>query len=94
MESRFPAMLVLWLGRELCKVKHEVMGSVHSWTPNLGEKSMIPENATLFSISLLGKEICLNIRENFMCRDGLSERIYKDCVCGSGRVVVDPLERL
>ncbi|GBL73086.1 hypothetical protein AVEN_128240-1 [Araneus ventricosus] len=61
------------------------MGSGHSRTPdlgdkfgNLGDKSMIPENATLFSISLLGKKIRSNVRENSMRRHGLSGRVYKD----------------
>ncbi|GBM22037.1 hypothetical protein AVEN_242705-1 [Araneus ventricosus] len=83
MESRFAAMLVLWLGREFYKVKYGVTGSGRSGTPDfgdLGDKSMIPENATLFSISLLGKEIRLNIRENSMCRHVLSGRVYKDRV--------------
>ncbi|GBN45787.1 hypothetical protein AVEN_220005-1, partial [Araneus ventricosus] len=36
MESRFPAMLVLWLGRELYKVKHGVTGSGCSGILDLG----------------------------------------------------------
>ncbi|GBO35731.1 hypothetical protein AVEN_148168-1 [Araneus ventricosus] len=35
MENRFPAMLVLWLGREFYKVKHEVTGNACSGIPDL-----------------------------------------------------------
>ncbi|GBN90574.1 hypothetical protein AVEN_149229-1 [Araneus ventricosus] len=45
----------------------------------LGDKSMIPENSTLFSISPLGKKIHLNIRENSMRPHGLSRRLHKEC---------------
>ncbi|GBM44322.1 hypothetical protein AVEN_232114-1 [Araneus ventricosus] len=64
MESRFPGMLVLWLGREFYRGKYGIIGSSQTCTPDFGDKSMIPENATLFSISLLGKKIRLNAREN------------------------------
>ncbi|GBN75869.1 hypothetical protein AVEN_77893-1 [Araneus ventricosus] len=71
MESRFPAMLVLWLGREFYRGKYGMTVSSQTWTPdlgdhfgNLGDKLMIPENATSFSISLLGKKIRLNVLEN------------------------------
>ncbi|GBM19774.1 hypothetical protein AVEN_120611-1, partial [Araneus ventricosus] len=72
MKSLFPAMLVLWLGREFYRGKYGMTGSTQAWTPDIGDKlvdhfgdlatnlvtkSMIPENATLFSIFLLGKEI-------------------------------------
>ncbi|GBM74911.1 hypothetical protein AVEN_67641-1 [Araneus ventricosus] len=69
MESCFPAMLFLWLEREFSRGNHGVTGSGHSGTldlGDLGDKSMIPENATLFSISLLGKKIRSNVRENSM----------------------------
>ncbi|GBM94138.1 hypothetical protein AVEN_149545-1 [Araneus ventricosus] len=84
MESRFSAMLVLWLGREFYRGKYGMTGSSQAWTPDLdnkfgdlGDKSMISENATLFSISLLGKKIRLNVRENSMSRHRLSGRVYK-----------------
>ncbi|GBN97897.1 hypothetical protein AVEN_171223-1 [Araneus ventricosus] len=38
MESRFPEMLVLWLGREFYKVKHGVTGSDCSWNPDPGDE--------------------------------------------------------
>ncbi|GBL97542.1 hypothetical protein AVEN_162993-1 [Araneus ventricosus] len=38
MESRFPAKLVLWLGREFYKVKHGVTGSCCSGIPDLGNE--------------------------------------------------------
>ncbi|GBN22222.1 hypothetical protein AVEN_258251-1 [Araneus ventricosus] len=44
MESRFPAMLVLWLGREFYRGKYGLLASAGC--------GPIPENATLFSISL------------------------------------------
>ncbi|GBN16203.1 hypothetical protein AVEN_260874-1 [Araneus ventricosus] len=73
MESRFPAMLALWLGREFDNVMHGVTGSGYSGIPDfgdklgdLGDKSMISENTTLFSISLLVKGIRLNLQENSM----------------------------
>ncbi|GBM27173.1 hypothetical protein AVEN_108497-1 [Araneus ventricosus] len=63
MESCFPAMLILWLGREFYRGKYGMTGSSQAWSldlgdksGDLGDKSMIPENATLFSISLLGKK--------------------------------------
>ncbi|GBO03703.1 hypothetical protein AVEN_39836-1 [Araneus ventricosus] len=37
MGSRFPATLVLWLGREFYKVKHGLTGSDCSWIPYLGD---------------------------------------------------------
>ncbi|GBL75814.1 hypothetical protein AVEN_155094-1 [Araneus ventricosus] len=37
MESRFPAMLALWLGRELHRGKYEITGSNQAWTPDLGD---------------------------------------------------------
>ncbi|GBN68805.1 hypothetical protein AVEN_247110-1 [Araneus ventricosus] len=85
MESRLPAMLVLWLGREFYRGKYRITDSSQVWTPDFGDKlgdhfgdkSMIPENATLFSISLLGKKIPLNVRENSMRRHGMSGRVYK-----------------
>ncbi|GBN95389.1 hypothetical protein AVEN_241687-1 [Araneus ventricosus] len=71
MESRFPAMFVLWLGREFYKVKHGVTYFGRPGIPdlgdhfgNIGDKETIPEIAILFSVSLLGKRLCLNIREN------------------------------
>ncbi|GBN64688.1 hypothetical protein AVEN_80079-1 [Araneus ventricosus] len=38
MESLFPAMRVLWLGREFYKGKYEMTDSSHVWTPDLGDK--------------------------------------------------------
>ncbi|GBN57209.1 hypothetical protein AVEN_222258-1 [Araneus ventricosus] len=72
-DSRFPAMLVLWLGRKFYWGKHGLTGSGHSGTPGLGDhfgdKSMIPENATLFSISLKSK-ICKMEKFFKILRDG------------------------
>ncbi|GBN03987.1 hypothetical protein AVEN_137143-1 [Araneus ventricosus] len=36
MESRFPAMLVLWLGREFYRGKYGMTGNSQAWTPDLG----------------------------------------------------------
>ncbi|GBN14593.1 hypothetical protein AVEN_213789-1, partial [Araneus ventricosus] len=38
MENRFPAMRVLWLGREFCRDKYGIAGSSHVWFPDLGDK--------------------------------------------------------
>ncbi|GBO33513.1 hypothetical protein AVEN_31712-1 [Araneus ventricosus] len=35
MESRFPAMLVLWLGRKFYRGKNGMTGSSQAWTPDL-----------------------------------------------------------
>ncbi|GBN23434.1 hypothetical protein AVEN_46623-1, partial [Araneus ventricosus] len=69
----------LIVGREFYRGKHGVTGSSRSGTPDLVEKSVIPENATLFSIFLLGKEILLNIREN-PCDVTACQTVYKDRV--------------
>ncbi|GBM01922.1 hypothetical protein AVEN_269535-1 [Araneus ventricosus] len=37
MESRFPAMLVLWLGREFYRGKYGMTGSIQARTPDLGD---------------------------------------------------------
>ncbi|GBM94108.1 hypothetical protein AVEN_237383-1 [Araneus ventricosus] len=76
MESRFPAMLVLWFGREFYRVKYGVTGSSQAWTPDLGhhlgDKIWDLKGARIFSISLLGEEIRLNVLD-FSIRD---EEIY------------------
>ncbi|GBM89155.1 hypothetical protein AVEN_25939-1 [Araneus ventricosus] len=68
MESRFPAMRVLWLGREFYRVKYEMVGGSHVWTSDLGDKfgDFCDEiwdlkGAGIFSISLLAEEIRLNV---------------------------------
>ncbi|GBO23064.1 hypothetical protein AVEN_169000-1 [Araneus ventricosus] len=38
MESRFPAMRVLWLGREFYRDKYGMASSSHVWFPDLGDK--------------------------------------------------------
>ncbi|GBN21128.1 hypothetical protein AVEN_249966-1 [Araneus ventricosus] len=38
MESRFPAILVLWLGREFYRGKYEMTDSSQVWTPDFGDK--------------------------------------------------------
>ncbi|GBL93290.1 hypothetical protein AVEN_219439-1 [Araneus ventricosus] len=38
MESCFPAMLVLWMGRELCRGMYGNARRMEPSTPNLGEK--------------------------------------------------------
>ncbi|GBN43867.1 hypothetical protein AVEN_44710-1, partial [Araneus ventricosus] len=38
MESRFPAMWVLWLGREFYRDKYGMTSSSHVWFPDLGDK--------------------------------------------------------
>ncbi|GBO46208.1 hypothetical protein AVEN_255633-1 [Araneus ventricosus] len=61
MESRFPAMRVLWLGREFYRGKYEMTDSSPVWTPDLGDKFSDEiwdlKGAGIFSISLLGEKI-------------------------------------
>ncbi|GBM44137.1 hypothetical protein AVEN_93777-1 [Araneus ventricosus] len=77
MESRFPEMCVLWLGREFYRDKYEMTDSSHVWTPDLGEKLgdhlgdfgdeiWDLKDAGIFSISLLAEEIRLNVLEDSM----------------------------
>ncbi|GBN46526.1 hypothetical protein AVEN_193047-1 [Araneus ventricosus] len=77
MGSRFPAMLVLWLGREFYKGKYGMPGSSQAWTPDLGDelgdylRDFADEiwnlkGSGIFSISLLGEEIRLNVLDDAM----------------------------
>ncbi|GBM56740.1 Flap endonuclease GEN 1 [Araneus ventricosus] len=74
MESRFPATLVLWLGREFYRDKYGVTGSSQAWTPDPGDKLGDKfgdeiwnlKGAGIFSISLLGEEIRLNVVDDSM----------------------------
>ncbi|GBM34946.1 hypothetical protein AVEN_80807-1 [Araneus ventricosus] len=77
MESRFPAMLVLWFGREFYRGKYEMTDSSHVWTPDLGDKLgghlgdfgdeiWDLKDAGIFSISLLAEEIRSNVLEDSM----------------------------
>ncbi|GBM14056.1 hypothetical protein AVEN_101265-1 [Araneus ventricosus] len=68
MESRFPAMLVLWLGREFYRDKYGMTSSSHVWSPDLGDhlgdfgdEIWDLKGAGIFSISLLGEKIRLNV---------------------------------
>ncbi|GBM32265.1 hypothetical protein AVEN_275033-1 [Araneus ventricosus] len=67
MESCFPAMRVLWLGREFYRGKHEMTDSSHVWTPDLGDfgdEIWDLKGAGIFSISLLAEEIRLNVLDD------------------------------
>ncbi|GBN50381.1 hypothetical protein AVEN_124459-1 [Araneus ventricosus] len=92
MESRFPAMQVLWLGREFYKVKHGVT-SVTVMVPLTLATSLATILAIWRQIWRPWRQIdesrkCNpfldistrkgNTRENTMGRNGLSERIFKD----------------
>ncbi|GBN86420.1 hypothetical protein AVEN_72688-1 [Araneus ventricosus] len=73
MGSRFPAMLVLWLGRDFHRGKYEVTGSSQAWTHDLddkfgdfGDEIWDLKGAGIFSISLLGEEIRLNVLDDSM----------------------------
>ncbi|GBM68314.1 hypothetical protein AVEN_24174-1 [Araneus ventricosus] len=61
MESRFPAMLVLWLERVFYRGKYEVTDSSQAWTPdlgdNLGDEIWDLKGAGIFSIFLLREEM-------------------------------------
>ncbi|GBM45427.1 hypothetical protein AVEN_56270-1 [Araneus ventricosus] len=81
MESRFPAMSALWLGREFYRGKYEMTDSSHVWTPDLGDKLSDPlgdkfgdlgdeiwdlKGAGIFSIFPLGEKIRLNVLDHSM----------------------------
>ncbi|GBN45159.1 hypothetical protein AVEN_19585-1 [Araneus ventricosus] len=70
MESRFPAMRVLWLGRQFYRDKYVLTGSSHVWSPDLsdkfGDEIWDFKSAGIFSISLLGEEIRLNVLDDSM----------------------------
>ncbi|GBN15113.1 hypothetical protein AVEN_51842-1 [Araneus ventricosus] len=64
MESRFPALWVLWLGREFYRDKYEMASSSHVWFPDLGDKLgdfggdiWYLKGAGIFSVFLLGEKI-------------------------------------
>ncbi|GBN20307.1 hypothetical protein AVEN_83400-1 [Araneus ventricosus] len=64
MGSRFPAMGVLWLGREFYRGKYEMTDSSPVWTPDLcdhlgdfGDEIWDLKGAGIFSISLLGEKM-------------------------------------
>ncbi|GBM98533.1 hypothetical protein AVEN_271089-1 [Araneus ventricosus] len=81
MESRFPAMEVLWLGREFYRDKYEMTENSHIWTPDLGDKRgdhlgnkfdnfgdeiWDLKGAGIFSILLIGEKIHLNVLDHSM----------------------------
>ncbi|GBN51720.1 hypothetical protein AVEN_145502-1 [Araneus ventricosus] len=74
MESRFPAMLFLWLRRRFYRGKYGMTDSSRAWTPDLGDKLgdhfgdeiWDLKGAGIFSISLLGEEIRLNVLDDSM----------------------------
>ncbi|GBM10303.1 hypothetical protein AVEN_50017-1 [Araneus ventricosus] len=78
MGSRFPAMLVLWLGREFYRGKYGMTGNSQAWAPDLGDEfgdeMWDLKNAGIFSISLLGAAIQI-YPDNFMWRHGLLGRL-------------------
>ncbi|GBL75750.1 hypothetical protein AVEN_155046-1 [Araneus ventricosus] len=73
MESRFPAILVLWLGREFYRGKYGMTVSSQAWALDLGDhlgnfggNIWDLKSAGIFSISLLGEEIRLNVLDDSM----------------------------
>ncbi|GBO12726.1 hypothetical protein AVEN_265360-1 [Araneus ventricosus] len=75
--SRFPAMRVLWLGREFYRDKYGMTSSSHVWFPDLGaklgdkvgdfgDKIWDLKGAGIFSIFPLGEKIRLNVLEDSM----------------------------
>ncbi|GBN98748.1 hypothetical protein AVEN_16271-1 [Araneus ventricosus] len=78
MESRFPAMRVLRLGREFYRDKYGMTGSSHVWFPDLGDEIGDLKGAGIFSISLLGDKIRLNVLDHSMSRHGLPGKLYKE----------------
>ncbi|GBM81789.1 hypothetical protein AVEN_151769-1 [Araneus ventricosus] len=64
MESRFPAMRVLWLGREFYRGNYGMASSSHVWLPGLGDHLLDfgdeiwdINGAGIFSIFLFGEKI-------------------------------------
>ncbi|GBM86358.1 hypothetical protein AVEN_159198-1 [Araneus ventricosus] len=60
MESRFPAIRVLWLGREFYRDEYVMASSNHVWFPDLGDfgdEIWDLKGAGIFSIFLLGEKI-------------------------------------
>ncbi|GBM47351.1 hypothetical protein AVEN_94458-1 [Araneus ventricosus] len=81
MESRFPAILDLWLERDFYRGKYGMAGNSQAWTPDLGDKLgdhlgdkfgdfgkeiWDLKGTGIFSISLLGEEIRLNVLDDSM----------------------------
>ncbi|GBN77919.1 hypothetical protein AVEN_210386-1 [Araneus ventricosus] len=66
MESRFPAMRVLRLGREFYRDKYGMASSSHVWFPDLGDEIWDLKGAGIFSIFPLGEKIRLNVLDNSM----------------------------
>ncbi|GBO22771.1 hypothetical protein AVEN_247914-1, partial [Araneus ventricosus] len=70
MESRFPAILILWMGREFYRGKNGMTGSSQAWTSGLGDKFGDEiwdlKGAGISSISLLGEEMRLNELDDSM----------------------------
>ncbi|GBN30548.1 hypothetical protein AVEN_221712-1 [Araneus ventricosus] len=71
MESRFPAMRVLRLGREFYRGKYGMTDSSRVWSPDLGDKLgdfgdeiWDLSGAGIFSITPLGEEIRLNVLDD------------------------------
>ncbi|GBO31397.1 hypothetical protein AVEN_246194-1 [Araneus ventricosus] len=77
MESRFPAMCVLWLEREFYRDKYGMTSSSQVWFPELGDhlgdkfgdfgdEIWDLKGAGIFSIFPLGEKIRLNVLEDSM----------------------------
>ncbi|GBM49499.1 hypothetical protein AVEN_107459-1 [Araneus ventricosus] len=73
MESRFPAMRVVRLGRDFYRGKYGMTSSSHVWSPDLGDKLGDFEDLIwdlksfgIFSTALLAEEIRLNVLDDSM----------------------------
>ncbi|GBO04763.1 hypothetical protein AVEN_25683-1 [Araneus ventricosus] len=71
--------------------KYGMTGSSHVWTPDLGDhlgdfgdEIWDLKGAGIFSISLSGEEIRLNVIDDSMWRQGLSGRLYKESAWMTG----------
>ncbi|GBN11711.1 hypothetical protein AVEN_62480-1 [Araneus ventricosus] len=75
MESRFPAMFVLWLRREFYRGKYGMTGSSHVWTPDLGARLGETFGDFVDEIwdfkGVLGEEMHLNVLDDSMRRHDL-----------------------
>ncbi|GBM35151.1 hypothetical protein AVEN_179549-1, partial [Araneus ventricosus] len=72
--------------------KYGTTSSSHVWSPDLGDfvdEIWDLKGAGIFSISLLGEKIRLNVLDNSMRRHGLPGKLYKESAWMTGCVLID-----
>ncbi|GBM64916.1 hypothetical protein AVEN_211835-1 [Araneus ventricosus] len=88
MESRFPAMRVLWLEREFYRGKYEMTDSSHVWTPDLGDEIWDLKGAGIFDISISRGDMHECIRR-FHVTSRPAARDYKESAWMTEGVLTD-----